>query len=214
MTIDTERAINKETAYRATHDPLTDALNVAGLNAKLSEIDAVGTEVAILMVDGDNIKNINYVCGYEAGNEAIIGTANTLRACIRPNDIVARIGGDEFIVLLMGSTRRGESPNSLEDTITATLERIPLFLEEFQANNPALTASGFGLSVGAAIRKPGESFKETRSKAEIEMVTHKNRLNGLATPKKAMLMKSIAEMAIDVGISPRELANHLRTYGI
>lgn len=213
MTIDTERALHEHTAYEAAHDPLTDTLNIAGLNAKLSEIDAAELEVAVLVVDGDNIKRINVELGYEAGDEAIVGTADTLRVCIRPEDIVARVGGDEFIVLLMGPTRRGENPTSLKDTISATLKRIPLCLEEFQANNPALTESGFGLSVGAAIRKPGEDFKDTKSNAEAKMVADKNRLNGPSTPEKEELMRSLAEIAIAAGITPREFANQLRTYG-
>lgn len=81
------------------HDPLTGVLNRRGLEKRsksLMSADAQGM-LFVIFVDLDGLKRINDVYGHAAGDEAIQVIAAILRHCSRPNDIIARMGGDEFV---------------------------------------------------------------------------------------------------------------------
>ena len=205
------RSAYEQAEYAATHDPLTQVLNIQGLNNHLATLDSGKEDTAMLFVDGDHIKNINETLGHAAGDRAIIGTADMLRQCTRPEDIVARIGGDEFVVILSKDKRDAGNKKSLEQIVTNTNDRLRLRVGEFQEANPHLNAKGFDLSVGAAIRKPGDNFDDTKAMAEARMREHKQRQTEAITSDQQLIMGQLAVKAIAAGISPRQLANYLRT---
>lgn len=92
----------------ARHDPLTDALNRKGLDDALSrEISALRRKnqpLSICMLDIDNFKKLNDRLGHEAGDRALIHLASVARESIRPNDTLARFGGEEFVILMPDTT--------------------------------------------------------------------------------------------------------------
>ncbi len=87
---------------RALHDPLTGLANRAFLDAHLPQSLAVaareGAEVALLLLDLDRFKVVNDTLGHGAGDELLRVVAERLRASVRSGDVVARFGGDEFVI--------------------------------------------------------------------------------------------------------------------
>src|SRR5260221_13697281 len=88
----------------APQDSLIDLPNRRGfmreLERLISRVDRYGINAAMLFVDLDGLKMINDTFGHRAGDEALIQVANLLSKGVRHSDIVARIGGDEFGILL------------------------------------------------------------------------------------------------------------------
>ena len=127
---------------RRAHDPLTGLPNralfveragyAAGRARRRSE-----HRFALLFIDLDGFKAVNDTLGHPAGDQVLIGVGRRLEACVRPGDVVARMGGDEFAVLL----ERLDEPAGATDVAA----RI---LEELRAPFPV---SGREVSVGASI---------------------------------------------------------------
>lgn len=89
----------------AYHDTLTQLPNRRNLLDRLENTlhssQRRGTWGALLFLDLDNFKSLNDSRGHDAGDALLIEAARRLRACVRPDDTVARIGGDEFVVMLI-----------------------------------------------------------------------------------------------------------------
>lgn len=89
---------------QARHDPLTGALNRKGLEEALErEISTVrrkDTPLCAALLDIDNFKRINDTLGHTTGDEALKHLATVARECMRPQDTLARFGGEEFVLLL------------------------------------------------------------------------------------------------------------------
>jgi len=93
-----------ELAERALHDPLTGLLVrsvlLEQLAHNLARLERHAGDVAVLFIDLDGLKQVNDTYGHAAGDALIRCGAQRLRSTVRPSDTVARIGGDEFVVLL------------------------------------------------------------------------------------------------------------------
>ncbi len=91
-------------------DALTGIANRRALNGRLTREFEIarssGTSLSVLMIDLDGFKPINDTHGHALGDEVLRTVANALRKGIRPRDLVARYGGDEFAVVLPGSGAR------------------------------------------------------------------------------------------------------------
>ncbi len=99
---------NQELERLATRDPLTGCLNRSAFLANLErEFEAARTaqsELGCILVDIDHLKSFNQQYGHAVGDQVINVVARTLGAGLRPTDILGRIGGEEFSVLLPGLT--------------------------------------------------------------------------------------------------------------
>ena len=93
----------------AMRDPLTELGNRRFLDMQLPRmIDAAkesDTDVSAMVIDMDGFKQVNDRLGHDAGDELLVLTAGLLKACTRHDDLTARMGGDEFVVLMPGCDR-------------------------------------------------------------------------------------------------------------
>ncbi len=105
--ITARRAAEQRLTELALHDELTGLPNRRLLLERCEQVFARArsgrggsTSVAALFIDLDGFKPINDAAGHDAGDQVLIAVANDLAAVLRPADTVARVGGDEFVVLL------------------------------------------------------------------------------------------------------------------
>jgi diguanylate cyclase (GGDEF)-like protein len=93
-----------ETHRLARDDDLTGALNrrslMERLDAEMAEAARHGDIFAVVLCDVDGLKSVNDTAGHLAGNEVLTKVAHIMRESARAEDVVARIGGDEFVLLL------------------------------------------------------------------------------------------------------------------
>jgi diguanylate cyclase len=89
---------------QARHDPLTGALNRKGLEEALereiSTFKRKETPLSVALLDIDNFKALNDTLGHVMGDSALTHLAQVARECMRPQDTLARFGGEEFVILL------------------------------------------------------------------------------------------------------------------
>ncbi len=127
---------------RARYDRLTGCLNYASLLEELNrEIDRArrqGLDLACCFVDLDRYKQVNDRFGHTHGNHVLAAVGRTLRRAVRNVDTVGRYGGDEFVVVLPGTS--AEAALVLAERIRCTISAIPI------PGQP----EGIGASVGVA----------------------------------------------------------------
>lgn len=121
---------NQQITFKALHDQLTGLGNRRHLSEKFEELSqkrrTQGGELAALHIDLDRFKQINDTIGHAAGDHVLVEVAARIKANVRGDDVVARIGGDEFVILLdvpEDSTR----PEQLAEALLADLARPVLF---------------------------------------------------------------------------------------
>jgi len=117
--IDELRTARSELRHMAMHDELTGLLNRRGAIGALDRLcnskhpstrGAWRRGISVLFLDLDEFKAINDTMGHEIGDRVLIETGERLEAAVRPGDTVGRLGGDEFIVLMVGA---GEDDSDL-----------------------------------------------------------------------------------------------------
>jgi diguanylate cyclase (GGDEF)-like protein/PAS domain S-box-containing protein len=129
-----EQTDRRRLSFLAHHDALTGLLNRAALEIRCGE--SAAAELAVLMIDLDGFKAVNDRQGHAAGDALLVAVGERLQGCVRATDLVARIGGDEFVIVLLDA---GQA------TATATARRV------VEAMQGPVGVDGVDVSVGASV---------------------------------------------------------------
>lgn len=162
------RRANKQLNKLATIDTLTGLANRHHLShcfQQLSKDLANNQVISVLFIDLDGFKRVNDSYGHAIGDELLKAVGQMLRSCVRGKDIVSRLGGDEFIVLLL--TENGQNDTEkIAQRIVALLSQ-PIKIRDNLCN--------IGASVGISIYpQDGAGFDELLKKADTAMYRVKN----------------------------------------
>ena len=155
----------EETREASLSDALTGLPNtrymVSHMARELARAERLGTQVAILVLDLDDFKEINDTHGHHVGDRALREVARVLRETIRPYDVCVRYAGDEFIIVLAGCGPEEADAKRLE------LQRaVDTMKFEAAAGRPAKVS----LSVGAAVfPEDGETYEALLATADGRM---------------------------------------------
>ncbi len=140
-----QRELNDQLAYRAQHDALTGLLNRASFEERLRHaiVHAAryNRRLAVLSVDLDRFKLINDTLGHAAGDEVLKQLGGRLVDSLRETDVVARWGGDEFVIGLMEIGQRHDAEEVAEKLVDAF--RTPFDV----AGSPSTVSASIGVSV-------------------------------------------------------------------
>ncbi len=148
--------------YLGTHDVMTGLYNRAFFEETLQNLEANRRDpVSFIIVDLNGLKSTNDTMGHHAGDKLIRRTAEVLKASIEEGTIAARIGGDEFILIM---------PDADEQKAREMVERVESLV---MMNNKYYREPELSLSIGASTSAPGAPLLKFISIADDEMYKHK-----------------------------------------
>ncbi|HET7410314.1 MAG TPA: PleD family two-component system response regulator [Paracoccaceae bacterium] len=167
----------RDSMVHAVTDPLTGVYNRRHANAHIEDVvdrsRDRGAELTIMLLDLDRFKSINDGHGHAAGDMVLREFARRLQANVRSIDLVARIGGEEFMVVM---------PDSGAASAAEIAERVRLATADppFRVSQSGATRS-VTVSIGYAVLQPGESVFELIERADRALYASKNAGRNRAT---------------------------------
>jgi diguanylate cyclase (GGDEF)-like protein len=124
------RAKEKELEYMARHDPLTGLPNRALLDDRLEQALArakrSGRNIAVMLADLDRFKAINDTYGHPVGDQMLRAISTRLTDCLRSADTLARVGGDEFVIILEEIQDLADASGVADKLIAAACRAVEL----------------------------------------------------------------------------------------
>jgi diguanylate cyclase len=141
-------------------DHLTGTLNRRGMEdafgRELSRADRLKSPMSVSLLDIDHFKRLNDTYGHDAGDEALVHLVRVTREALRPTDVIARFGGEEFVIIL---------PDTGIDEAVKVMTRVQRHLTKnfFMHDNQRLLIT---FSAGVALRNAGEGAESMISRAD------------------------------------------------
>ncbi|MBW8802817.1 MAG: EAL domain-containing protein [Catenulisporales bacterium] len=203
--VTTARGLERTLQRHAYHDPLTDLPNrlafIRGLEDAI-QLASPAVAVSVLLLDLDHFREINDFHGREAGDEVLREIAAQLRSRLRPGDVLARTGGDEFAVL---AVRPAEEAPALPVGLPG--EREPLYVGPISVTaSGALATCATGGSTGASLLADAEmTLHAARSEGPNTWRAYDPRLRAdlaRAAARRSGLDKALAEGSFEVYYQP------------
>ena len=157
------KAAEEKMAYFSLHDALTGLYNRTYFEEEMHRLsNERAGNVGLIMCDVDGLKLINDSMGHDNGDSLLMATANLIKSCFRSNDVVARVGGDEFAVLI---------PNCTTEILESAYNRLQESASESELSWQGLPLS---LSIGVAMRSnPSVPLTEIYKEADNNMYRQK-----------------------------------------
>lgn len=157
------KRMEEELRHWNTHDALTGAYNRAFFEEELRRLEKGRSfPVSLILCDLDGLKVVNDALGHEQGDELLCRAARVIASCVRASDVMARVGGDEFAVILRRTDR---------ETAEEVAERIIEAVRQDNAKHPDLPLS---LSLGVAIATDAsQPLREVYAEADNAMYRDK-----------------------------------------
>lgn len=132
-------ATNKTLKTASETDHLTGIGNRRFLDLKINEFKGQDSEMAFLLLDIDHFKEINDNFGHDVGDEILIAISTTLKKLCRNNDVCARIGGEEFVILCK---------NINEESACMFAERVRCCIKSMKSSFESPVTASIGVSIG------------------------------------------------------------------
>jgi len=162
LDITARKQLERELEHRALHDDLTGLANRALLNDRLEHAlaaaERTGRQVGVAFLDVDGFKYVNDALGHEAGDRLLVELGRRLVCVVRPEDTVARFGGDEFVILCSDVTIA--NMEALSDRVGAAMS------PRFAVGNEAVSMH---LSIGITVGVPASTAQSMLSEADAAM---------------------------------------------
>ncbi|MFZ5648729.1 MAG: PAS domain S-box protein [Bacillota bacterium] len=202
--------------YLSLHDTLTGLYNRAYFEQEMKRIEGARQESAgIILCDVDGLKLVNDTMGHDTGDALLIAAARIIKEAFRSCDMVARIGGDEFAVLLPGSDK---------NSVQKAAERIRDVIARYNTENSELPLSiSIGYAAGEMRSKSmSDLFKEADNNMYREKLLHSQSTRSavVQTLMKAMeardfiteghadrLQDLVSELAKAIGLPERKITD-------
>ncbi len=178
-----------EISYMSFHDQLTGLYNRHFLKEEMQRVDtARQLPLSIIIADLNGLKLVNDTYGHIKGDELLIKAASILKESCRKEDVIARWGGDEFMVLLPGTAI--QKAKAIQDRIINNCSGV------YAGDVP------ISMAVGAASKnKPGNGLHDIVKKAEDNMYSQKlNESRNFRKTALATLLKTLAEKSYETEI--------------
>jgi diguanylate cyclase len=149
-------------------DFLTGVLNRKGFDESLAKSVSEATDhLCLLIIDIDHFKKFNDKYGHIVGDDVLQIVAKNIQKDVRGNDLIARVGGEEFAVILPKTPLLGAV--TVAENVRASIARLKL-----ERKRQSETLETITVSIGVAQYQPGESFKDFVSRADDALYFSKN----------------------------------------
>jgi diguanylate cyclase (GGDEF)-like protein/PAS domain S-box-containing protein len=157
------KQMEDELRFQSTHDSLTGLFNVQYYKVEIERLQKSRRfPISVLVADIDKLKKVNDLLGHNAGDDLLRQAAQIIKSAFRPEDLIARIGGDEYVVVL---------PDTNTEAALQAVERVKNKLKEHNQGLPP--DQMLSLSIGAVCANQNDRLSEIFEQADKAMYQDK-----------------------------------------